>query len=295
LRQLLYQDVADMFYQTLAEERQLRIAGENVETLQRRVQELERRVELGKSRPAEQLQARADWLDSRAQREELVGALTASRELLAFLTRVPADRLKLRDDSPLPEPGVLRDWIQHAMGRPDLQAARDNERASQKAIDATVAEYSPTVSVSGSYTPYADPKAERDWSAMLTVDMPIFEGHITAARIKERKAQLRQRQLDLAMLERSSMKEVRAAHARFISAAAELERLREFEAVAIENMEAQKADYERGAASNLDYLTAVNRMHQAKIRLAGGESRARTLWARLICAAGETPAVQEIP
>ena len=106
-RQLLYLDVADVFYQIRSYEKDLQIQEEIRQALLQREQELQRRIKLGRSRLGELRTSEVERVNTEGSIEQVKGVLAASRELMAFLINFPASEWDLVDHNPLPEPARL--------------------------------------------------------------------------------------------------------------------------------------------------------------------------------------------
>jgi outer membrane protein TolC len=287
--QLLYLDTADVFYQILMYEGDLRILEEIAKALEERIVELEKRVKLGKSRTGELLMAQADLADARVTIEQIRGLLGASRELMAFLTGVPANKLKLKDTSSLPSAAALEGYLRATGERPDILAALESERSARRTLSAVKGEHWPTISAEGNYYLKQSPDRDQRWNVFLTFDLPIFEGGIIEARVSEQKALVRQSELNLEQLRRTADKDVRTEYNNFISAAARVLRLIEAEKVNAQNYRVQGEDYKLGVVSNLDVLESLRQWHLTRQRLLDAQMDARVNLIRLHVAAGQTP------
>ncbi len=284
---LLYLDVADVFYQVLMYEGDLKLWGEIVSSLQQRVEELDKRVQLGKSRKGERLMAQADLADARATLAQVKGLLGASQELMSFLTGLQKDQISLREGTPIPQPEELERYLAVTGERPDILAAIQEEHASRRQVSAAKGEHWPTISAEGNYYLKQDPNSGRDWDVFLTFDLPLFEGGAIEARVSEKKAQQRSSKLSLDQLRRTADRDVRTAYNNFISAMAQFVQLREASAVAADNYQVQKDDYLHGVVSNLDVLSSLRQWYDLRRRLVDAEMNARLNLVRLHVEAGK--------
>ena len=284
--QLLYLDVADVFYQILMYEGDLRVLGEIRDALDRRVGELEKRVSLGKSRPGELLAAKSDIAETQVTVEQIRGLLGASRELLSFLTGVPAAALKLADAKSLPTAEAVEIYLRNTGERPDILAAIEAERSARRQLSAAKSGHWPTISAEGNYYLKEHPESDREWNIFLTFDLPLFEGGVIEARVTEQKALVRSSELNLGQLRRTADKDVKTAYNNFISSMAQVASLKEAEKVTAQNFEIQSRDYELGIVANLDVLDALRQKNEASRRLLDAEMDARVNLIRLHVAAG---------
>lgn len=285
-RQTLYRDVADVFYQVLMIEGDLRILGEVDASLSDRIAELEKRVLLGKSRSSELLSAQTDLANTRVLTERANGLLGASRELLAFLTGVKSGSLPLKDTQKVPAAAALEAFLARTGERPDLLEAIATERTNARLLSAAKGEFWPSISVEGNYNLSQHPDSPIDWDLTLTCDLPIFDGGIIAAKVREQQARLRASTLSLDQVRRDAEREVRTAYNNFISTSAQWLRLEESCRTSERNYDLQKEDYRRGVSSNLDVLTALRQMHEARRARYDAEMEMRANLVRLHVAAG---------
>jgi len=288
--QTLYENVASAFYQILTNQGDLVILGNLVQALQDRVNELNDRVNLGRSRPADLLQAQADLAAAKVTIEQTKGLLAAACELMAYYTGVPADQLKIRETQKLPGLDALESYLAATGARPDIQSLVASERQAERTLSATKGELWPTVSVNGNYYLTEDPPKSQgyDWSVSLQASLPLFDGGLILSRIREQKELVRQSRFQLEDMQRSADQSVRTAYSNFNSSVAQLVQLREETVISAENYNAQLQDYRRGAVSNLDVLQALQQYHQSRENLHSADMNARLNLIHLHVAAGNT-------
>ena len=287
VKELLYLDVADAFHQVLIFEQDLALLDRLVEVLQQTVDELERRVKLGRSRKADLLQARTALAEVRVEQETARGNTGVARELLAFLIDQPADCWSLVQRSPFPEAPDLAAKLEQAAQRADLLAGEQRAEAARKALQAVQGTRQPDIRAEGNYYLLEDPDEDREWNVLLTFSLPLFD---EGSRRSEARAQMEQVQiseLNLAALRRQAQGEVRSAFLAFVSAAAQKARLQEAVEVAKESYEEQARDYELGRASQLEALAALAQVQRLARRASAVDGQARVRLIQLHVAAGE--------
>lgn len=285
-RELLYLDVSDAFHELLLQERDAVVLGRLVQALQESVAALEERVRLGRSRRAELLNARTDLAEARVEQEAVRGRADAARELLSFLVDLPAEEIRLQDPGPFPAAPDVQAKLAAAGQRADVQAGAARAEAAQRDAQAVQGERQPELSAGGRITLYEDPDEDRAWSVALTMSLPLFDEGVIRSRARERAEQARISELDLAALRRSAALDVRTAYTAFRSAAAQRSSVDEARAVARENYDVQKRDYEMGRASQLDALTALAQWQRLERRASAADVQARASLVRLHVAAG---------
>jgi outer membrane protein TolC len=284
--QLLYQDVATAFYQVLTNEGDLAVLGDLRKALEARVEELKGRVELGRSRPAELLAAQTDLANVKVTVEQITGLLNATRELMAFYLGIPSGEIKLKDSQALPAAATLETYLAQTGTRPDVLSLLESQRQARRNLSMSRGEWFPTITAFANYLVTQDPASELEWTAGITVSLPIFDGGLIYSRNKERKALVRQSELNVEQLKRTLDQDVRTAYANFNAAIAQYLQLREAAIFSAQNFQAQAEDYRRGVVSNLDVLLALQNFQNVRRQLHTADMNARINLIKLHVAAG---------
>lgn len=286
-RQLLYLDVSDVFYQILSQQADLLVLAKVQEALEQRVAEITRRVQIGRSRKGDLLQARTELAETKVTIEEVKGLLEASRELMAFLINTPSSGFNLKESQPFPKPEALGKYLALTGERPDVYASDQRRQSAEQDLAAVRSERWPTVGLEGNYFFLQDPDQGDEWNFLVSFELPVFDGGLREARVSENKALVQISQLDLNRLRRQSASDVRVAYNNFISAAAQFARLNDATEVSTKNYETQKADYDLGRTSNLDVLAALTTLQDLRRREVAAEMQARASYIQLHVAAGK--------
>jgi outer membrane protein len=284
--QLLYQDVSNAFYQIVTNENDLLILADQAKALTERVEELERRVKLGRSRPAEALQARSDLANARVTIEQITGLRNAARESLAFFIGLDPAKVVLKDSIELPKTPELESYLLTTNTRPDILAAIQDQRSARRQLSVAKGELLPDVKASGTYYLSQDPSSQRNYAFTFTIDLPLFDGGLIYNKIREKKALTHTSEIKITELRKTADRDVRTTFSDFNATIAQVAQLREAVSIARENYEAQEQDYKRGVVSNLDLLTALSQLHNTRRSLQEAETNARINLVKLHVAAG---------
>jgi outer membrane protein len=285
--QTIYQDVAQAFYNVLQYEGDVVIQRDLVQALAARVDDLNGRVSLGRSRPSELLQAQTDLANARVTTEQELGSDNAALETLAFYTGIPAKYLLLKDTQNFPSVSQLEYYLQRSGGRPDVLSQVESLRQAERNLSVAKGELFPTVSASGNYLASQDPVSNNiDATMTLQISMPIFDGGLILAQIHQNKETVRQSALNVEQLQRTADQDTRTAYVNFNASAAQVVVLREAAVLAAKNLAAQVEDYRRGVVSNLDVLTALQDYQTARQSLHNANMTARLNLINLHVAAG---------
>lgn len=286
--QTLYGDVAEAFYQILSSEGVILVLRDQVSALEARVRELQDRVQLGRSRPSELLQARADLASTKVSIEQAKGTLAAARELMAFYIGVPSNSFALRESQKFPHSRTLESYLRTVGARPDILQRVASERQAKHQLSSAKGALWPTINLTSDITLVAEPESNQDWTVGLTISLPIFDGGLIISQIRERKALLRQSALNVRQVMRQADQEIRTSFVNFSASAAQVLQLREFVELSGLSFDAQAADYKLGIVSNLDVLNALRTFHDARRQYHDADMTGRLNLIKLHVAAGTT-------
>ena len=285
--QTIYQDVAQAFYDVLQYEGDLAIQHDLIDALQARVDDLKDRVALGRSRPAELLQAQTDLANARVTAEQQRGSLNAAKETAAFYIGIPSGEFELKETQPFPSPAQLEWYLGHSAARPDVLSQVESLRQAERTLSVAQGQLWPTVAAQGNFLASQDPTSQQiDATMTLEISMPIFDGGLIIGQIHQNKELVRQSALNVEQLKRTADQDTRTAYVNFNASAAQVVVLREAALLAAKNLEAQVDDYRRGVVSNLDVLTALQDYQSARQQLHDANMQARLNLINLHVAAG---------
>jgi outer membrane protein TolC len=286
-RRALYLDMITVGRQILYYQKDLELLGEMERALEQRVSDLKRRVELGQSRPGEQLQSQSELANLRVVTQRIRGVLQASKQLMAFLIGRRVGTWSLRDDWQWPRLEALEDYLRTTETRPDLLSMIESERAARAVLRAKEAEIYPSVSVESNVYLYEDPRAPRDWNVFLSATLPIFDFSEIGGKVKEQQGAVNRSRLSLERLKRTADQEVRTAFSNFNALVAQITELREAERLALENLRVQQEDYTLGRVTNLDILDALRRKLDVQRQKISAQTEALIEYEKLHVAAGK--------
>ncbi|MCX6340420.1 MAG: TolC family protein [Candidatus Aureabacteria bacterium] len=286
--QLLFGDVSDSFYLFLQQQEDLEALQSILQALSDRVQELTKRIELGRSRKSEVAMVRVQIFSIQADIETAKGQRDLARELLEFYVGTPVREVV--------EPGDILASIKPidhfsalARKRADILAAENAVGAARENIVAARSGYLPTVNVIGEGFTARDTFPQNPkWDAAIAVNVPLFTGTGVLGDVKQAKARERQNELQLQLTGRQSQTEVLEAYTVLQYALTRRALLFKALDAAGENYTLQRQDYERNQVNNLDVLTAIQSLLDQKRNLIQASSIAKRAYWRLCVAAGQT-------
>jgi outer membrane protein len=290
-RLLLHADVADAFYAILQIDRERATTEDVLRLARERLEELTQRRRLGISRRSEVLAQEAEVASLEASLERLRGALSAAWEALGFLagfegTRTLIDTLP----EPAPPPPVERFLARALAERRDLRALERRAEAARQAVGVARAGYFPVVNLAGrSYTHREGFSEDVDWDVVLSFEIPIFEGGVTQARLREARSAVRSAELERDRLRRAIDLEIRRAWVELSSLLQELGALEAAVRSAEENYDLVQAEYRRGIVPNIEVLAAFTTLQQARLARDRARYQAKTAAVRLAVQSGLSP------
>jgi outer membrane protein len=274
--QTIYQDVAQAFYNVLQFEGDMIVQADLIDALRARVDDLKDRVNLGRSRPSELLQAQTDLANSKFTYEQQRGSLNAAKETVAFYTGIPSGDLQLKDTQKFPSAAQLEAYVKQSGTRPDVLSQLETLRQSERNLSVAEGQLWPTITANGNFLASQDPTSnDIDATMTLEASMPIFDGGLIIAQIHQNKETVRQSKLNVEQLQRTADQDTRTAYVNFEASVAQVVVLREAATLAAKNFEAQVDDYRRGVVANLDVLTALQDYQTARIQLHNANMQAR--------------------
>ena len=288
--QLLLVDVSDAFHLLLEQQDDLAALEMSGGILRDRIEELQQREQIGRTRPSEVVSAQARLLQLEAEQSQVRAQALVARQLLEFLTGL--DRLHaVTDTGPaLPTLPLEREILAKALGRPDVLAAQQATIVAQKEVEVQRADLWPSVSVDSNYwLERAGASKDVSWDVALTVDVPIFEGGQTRGAIREAASQARQTELKLTETQRRAVLELRDTYALLQAAIVRTAALEKAYDAADENYRLQAEDYRRSQVSNLEVLQALQTLQDARRDALNARYEAKRRTWQLKASLGERP------
>lgn len=285
-RELLYQEVAEAYYQILFYRRDHKLLTKTEGVLQQRIKELQEFIALGRARESELVATQADISAVNVGRAQTDSLMAASREYLHFLVDQPIHDLQDPLPVPVPNTTALAQLLEQAGKRQDRLAAGADIRSASLTAKAIRRELWPQLAVEGNAFAFEDPDRTREWEALLRVEVPLFDGGSVRARAAEVDAQTRSLESLEREIARQIEREVRQAYDQLHAAQAEEKALQDVVLIRRKNFELQRRDYSLGVVNNIEVLDAIRAQFEAERRLQEAYSRTAIRRANLDVAVG---------
>ncbi len=284
--QLLFVDVSDTFYLLLETQQDLNTLKTIDFALRDRVKELKARESIGKSRTSEVVTTEYQLynLEATIQLERNQELLV--RQLLEFLIGKPFDQIaELRLDLNIkPE----SQYLAEASFRPDVQASYFAWRLDQEKITIAKSGFLPQVSLGGDYfTHRSSAPTDSKWDALLSINVPIFEGTTTYGQVKEADAMAKQSGLLYSRLGRIALQDIHDAYINMQISVLREKTLGKALKSAELSYHLQTQDYKINVVNNLDVLTAIQNLEDVRRSYIHTSYESKRFYWQLLAAAGE--------
>ena len=255
-RQLLFTDVADAFYYYGLYQEQLRSTQSIAQALWERMGELQKRVDLGRSRTSELASAESRLRKAEGDVEETKSDMTVARQLLEFLTGTTLEAIQ-DEASPIFAVKTEQELADYAGHRPDVIAAQEALAVADRKVAVARAGFWPTVGLEGNYYTKKIIESSSDWDVTLKVAVPLFQGGDNVGKLKEASAVSEEAKLTFSETERRALLDIRQAYSRWEASTRRDEALKKALDAADRNYQLQAADYRNNLVNNLDVLQAL--------------------------------------
>jgi len=286
--QLLYADVSDAFYFLLELRRNIVILQTTKWALSDRIRELKARVDIGKSRESEVGSTNVQFYNTQDAIESGRNQELVARELLEFLIGQPLGSLiEERAELTLK---TQEEYMAEAGFRLDVEAADLAWQESKKAVAIAQSGFLPMVSLQAEYYHHSslNPQGEHKWIGALVTSIPIMEGTTVLGEVKEAMARERQSRLAFERAKRLASQDVRDAYVNMRVDIVRRNILQKALKAAVENYKLETEDYKRNIVNNLDVLSAIQDLSNARSNYMHVAYEAQRFYRQLLAATGET-------
>lgn len=264
-------DVAQAYYQVLRSEQQVDVLVHNLELQQARVSDMDNRLRNGLARRLDLAQAIAQADATRVTLVQAQGDVQNGRSILAFLIGAELVKGPLSDTFAVPaDPGPESRYEAEARNtRQDLRAAQAAVEAFRFAVQSSMAEYYPSVSLNVAGFLYRENFSDATkWDSILSANLPIFAAGLIQADVRNSWSSLRQAALAESLLRRQIHQDVRTSYQNLLTSEKRIRELQGEVDASLEAYRQSRDQYAVGLARNLDVLTAQDQLLSAQLQLA---------------------------
>ncbi len=273
-------NIASQYYLALRANREVEIAGANLERLTKHRDASKKRLEVGEATKTVLLRAEAELAGAQSEMIMAENDLKISKTRLAKTAGISGSY-----DLKEPEPGIdrestvqdsiNREFLIEECGQSTLECLREmafSNRAEIKsmAVRKKMAEdevqfrkgsYWPDLSLEGVYVkqenePSTSFGLEERMYGVVKLDIPIFEGGLTRAEVSEARAKLRQTEYSLSDLKKAIAVEVENSYLIVTTEASVLEHIKAESEYAQDNYNVITKQFEFGLSDSIDVIDA---------------------------------------
>lgn len=283
---LLYEDVANLFFTIADRDREIESLTNLIRLSADRVQELKKRVAIGRSRESEILSTESQTANLESRLESARGFREASLAVLNTLLGIQATAI-LDDRPEAAPPGPLDSYLDRVSRRPDVASAETRRVSRRHFVDSAKRIYLPTLDLTGNYyVKRVGANEPIDWDALFLLNAPFFTGGQTQSIVRLAESDERSAVLQLSQVRREAEGEVRERHRNLLSLLSQVEKLKRSADLAEKNYMVQRNEYRLGLVNNLDVLAALNTWQDTQLALDTVRLAAKNVSIRLELAAG---------
>jgi outer membrane protein TolC len=278
-------DVARTYYRILSAERSVEVLVNSLKVQEERVRDIQARQQAGLARPLDVAQTEAAAASARVSLVQARSDVRNGRSVLGFLVGTAVQDSALADQFQTPG-SILSLPEAVALGqrqRGDLAGARAGVQAAEQNVKAAVGQYYPSVGLDLNYLLYRQSAPrESDWNGVLSANVPIFSGGVIHANVRTAWSELRQAVLSESLLERQVTQEVQIGYDNVTASEQRLGELRTQLAAAADAFRQAEQSYNVGLATNLERLTAQDRLLSTQLQLTNEEFARKIAYLNLL-------------
>ncbi len=226
-----------------------------------RVDETRKRVQVGRSRKGELLQAEAQYAAADAQLFNGVGLVKESEDGFYILTGLNKTDNSFSETITVPVDNQgLQAYMDAALQRVDVKTREMRVQLADIDLNNSKSYYLPTLDLASNY--YLNNRGgtynKTNWDVGLTLNFPLFEGGTSKARVRESSEKKNQAMYLLEDYKKTIRLEVTSRYETFHRYLDQVKAFELAEQKAKSSYEEAVRDYRLGLVSNLDVLTALN-------------------------------------
>jgi len=271
--------VRTQFYTVLLTRERIKVQEQNIELLQRQLQDVRNRYEAGTVSNFEVLRAEVALANAQpaliTARNDYRLAIEELRQVIGYMAQSETNVARVPEFLGTLEFNPASFDLRSSLGtaheqRPDLQRLAKLTDAAEQGVISSRSGYLPTVSAFGSYdwrqAPAASNRSSLDgWTVGLQTSWNIFDGRATAGRVAQARSFLEQTRLALSEARLGVDVEVRRAISLFQQATELAESSKRVVEQAEEAVRLANARYSAGTATQLDVLTSQVELTTARL------------------------------
>ncbi|MFH0977355.1 MAG: TolC family protein [Spirochaetota bacterium] len=263
-------DVSSSFYNVIQIEKSIKTGEEIINLYKRTLNELNRRAAIGRSRKSEVQRTITELYKLEAERKTLQNNLTRAKLALKTITGAKDD-LKLTEGAEIPDPDYKIEGLKTLTERRwDIKTALETVEQAKARVLSAYGGNLPSIYADATYLLYYEKNStssggnSRDYYFSMGAELPIFNGGITFAKIKEARSIKRQSELDLSRTIRFAEEDIIDSFQNWVSSKNEYEAFKKALDSAEENYKMVNNEYRLNLVTILDLITSLKSLQTAK-------------------------------
>jgi len=184
--------------------------------------------------------------------------------MLTVISGVPRGRRLIEEVCLPPYPEMPDELSNMIESRYDVKAALEELEMARTKLLAAQGGHLPSVYLEGTYRLYQQHETGRDFWAGLGVELPIFSGGITTARVSEAASVKRQAELRLEQARRVARQEIEESYSTYTSSTHEMESFKKSLDTADNNYRSILAEYRLNLVTLIDVFDALTALDSAR-------------------------------
>jgi outer membrane protein len=289
--ELLFDDVAQAFYNVLKQKRDVEIVEGIIKSYQERIKDLTEREKIGRSRESELVKAVSQMKAAESELAQVRGLFAVSQHVLGFLTGIEIKPEELKD-SELPDEHTLEllDYVHASEDRSDVNAAEHAVKIARQGMIEAQSELWPTLTLdSNVYNKRDGSQFNVDWDVLFSLNFPIGKGGTTLGNLKESVSSWKQAKHSHSLTKRQAVLNIQESYENWMASAHQFKALEEALEASQKSFELQKKEYELNLVSNLDVLDALSELFTTSRQTNDVRYQMKENYWKLKVAIGEVP------
>jgi outer membrane protein len=252
----------DLYFDLLKQQKDISLLEESLVSNRNNLKELEKRMQIGRSRKSEVLSTKTQLLRSQGQ-------LLEARERYSLSQKQLARLLNKEVTSELTEPTSkkLPDRTNIVDDHPSLKAAKLRLENSEIVVSIEKSDHYPTVNLNANY--YLDQEGnfnQREWDFSVNLNLPLYEGGRSSAEIREAKLQQMNTKLEVETISNDLKNLVSQITTSLSLATEQLKTLQESVKTSYDNYQEIKKEYDLKLTNSIEVNNALESYLQEKRR-----------------------------
>ncbi len=288
--QLLFLDVSRAFYDVLRYQKDVEIIQGIHDLFNERMGDLWEREKIGRSRHSETVSAESRMRVIESELAQAKGILAVAKHILEFLIGSPVEPNQLKDIEIIGNrPEALDAYLGAAEKRPDVEAFRQAVKTAWNGVVVAQSSLWPDISlVNNQYQKRDGFQDPIDWDLLFKINVPLFKGGETLGKIKGARSNWKKAKLSYSLAKRQAELDIKESFQNWMASKDQSKALKEAVKSSEENFTLQKEDYAHNLVNNLDVLSALESLHQARREANQAHYQMKQNYWNLKVAMGET-------